>query len=51
MTPSTNLLNRIERMVAVESRACGFVLGVIVCALLVALLYFGLQWALSGVPE
>lgn len=35
----------------VESRACGFVVGVIVCALLAALLYFGLCWALSGVPE
>jgi hypothetical protein len=35
----------------VEGRACGFVVGVVTCAFLVALLYFGLQWALSGYPE
>ena len=34
-----------------EGRACGFVVGVVTCALLAALLYFGLQWALSGYPE
>ena len=34
-----------------EGRACGFVVGVIVCALLLALLYFGLCWAFVGVPE
>jgi hypothetical protein len=34
-----------------EGRACGFVVGVIVCALLVVLLYFGLCWAFAGVPE
>ena len=39
-----------ETQLVSEGRACGFVVGVIVCALLVALLYFGLQWALSGYP-
>jgi hypothetical protein len=50
-TPSTNLLNRLGNVLAVEGRACGFVVGVVTCALLVVLLYFGLRWALSGYPE
>ncbi len=57
---TTNRLDRLiadaqsvakKEVLAVEGRACGFVVGVIVCALLVALLYFGLRWAFAGVPE
>ena len=53
MTPSTNLLNRLERknVLAVEGRACSFVLGVTTCALLLALLYFAARLAFSGMPE
>ena len=34
-----------------EGRACGFVVGVVTCALLAALLYFAARWAFSGYPE
>jgi hypothetical protein len=50
-TPSTNLLNRLGNVLAVEGRACGFVVGVVTCALLLALLYFAARLAFSGMPE
>jgi hypothetical protein len=50
MTPSTNRLERKE-VLAVEGRACGFVVGCITCAFLVVLLYFAARLAFSGMPE
>jgi hypothetical protein len=48
---SADAVGKVGDAMITEGRACGFVVGVIVCAFLVALLYFGLQWALSGMPE